>query len=157
MDGRTRPESVADYLARLPASRRRVLQALHKQVHAALPGITERISYGIPGFEYEGRIVCYMMVATNHYSFFPGKYPIVAHAKELAGWATSKGTVRFTAEKPLPARLVKSLVLTRVTEIDAAKKSRIAKKSAAAKRGAVKARAAKPARRATSTKSRASR
>jgi hypothetical protein len=67
----------------------------------------------IPGYRLGSRLLVSFGVAKNHCAFYPGAYPIRAHEDELTGYDLAKGTIRFPAEKPLPARLVKKLVKTR--------------------------------------------
>ena len=54
--------------------------------------------------------------SAKHCSFYPGAHPLKAHAQELAKYSTSKGTIRFSADEPLPMALVRKLVRTRVAE-----------------------------------------
>ena len=54
--------------------------------------------------------------AANHCAFYPGAFPVEGHKKELEAYGTSKGTIRFQADRPLPATLVRKLVKTRIAE-----------------------------------------
>jgi uncharacterized protein YdhG (YjbR/CyaY superfamily) len=54
--------------------------------------------------------------AANHCAFYPGAHPVEAHKEELKAYDTSKGTIRFRADRPLPASLVRKLVRTRIAE-----------------------------------------
>jgi uncharacterized protein YdhG (YjbR/CyaY superfamily) len=85
-------------------------------VRAAAPAAEERVSYGIPSFYVDGRMLVAYAAASRHCAFYPGAKPIRRHAAELAGYDTSKGTVRFDPAKPLPASLVRRLVATRLAE-----------------------------------------
>ncbi len=55
--------------------------------------------------------------AAKHCAFYPGAHPVAAHKDDLKAYDTSKGTIRFTPEKPLPATLVRKLVKTRIAEM----------------------------------------
>ena len=79
-----------------------------------MPEAEEVISYEIPTFKLDGRMLVSYAAFSEHCSFFPGAGPIEAHKSELKSYQTSKGTIRFTPDKPLPASLVKKLVKTRV-------------------------------------------
>jgi len=68
-------------------------------------------------------MLVYFGAAKNHCSFFPGAYPIEMHKEELMDYKTGKGTLRFQADQPLPASLVRKLVKTRIAENAARKQS----------------------------------
>src|ERR1700691_1122878 len=81
---------------------------------AAAPAeAVEAISYGIPAVKYKGVLV-WFAAFSDHCSFFPTAAVIQEFKKELAGYTTSKGTIQFSAEKPLPIALVKKMVKARV-------------------------------------------
>ena len=112
----TPPQSIDEYLAPLSVEKRAALQFLRRAIRAAAPEAVEGISYGIPAFRLDGRVLVYMGAATNHCAFYPGAHPIEAHRKALAPYDTSKGTIRFSPDAPLPAALVRRLVKTRIAE-----------------------------------------
>src|SRR5438093_9916631 len=106
--------SVNGYLNTVPRSARAALERLRRTIKAAAPEATEVISYGIPSFKHHGYLVGFAAFK-HHCSFFPGT-ALNAFKKELASYETSKGTIRFTADKPLPAALVRKLVKARVAQ-----------------------------------------
>jgi uncharacterized protein YdhG (YjbR/CyaY superfamily) len=107
--GTPKAKTIDEYLAALPPDKRAALEKLRKQIHAAIPGATECISYGMPGFRHGGKVVAWMGAAEGHCALYPGG--IVDDFKmDLAGYDVGKGTVRFTPEDPLPATLVRKLV-----------------------------------------------
>jgi uncharacterized protein YdhG (YjbR/CyaY superfamily) len=110
------PRTIDEYLAGVAADKRAALQKLRRAIRSAVPRAEEAISYGIPAFRLDGRVLVFFAAATRHCSFFPGKHPVQVHAAALAKYDTSKGTVRFPATRPLPATLVRRLVRTRVQE-----------------------------------------
>ncbi len=110
---RRRPETIDDYLGSLTRDKRAALQKLRRSIRAAAPRAEECISYGIPAFRLDGKVIAWFGAATSHCSFFPGSV-VGQFAEELAGYDTSKGTVRFSPEEPLPARLVRKLVRARI-------------------------------------------
>lgn len=113
---------VEKYLAKVPSEHRATLEQLRKTIKAAAPKAVEVISYGIPTFKLDGRMLVSYAAFKEHCSFFPGAAPIKAHEAALKSYVTSKGTIRFPISKPLPAALVKKLVKTRIDENDARKK-----------------------------------
>jgi uncharacterized protein YdhG (YjbR/CyaY superfamily) len=107
------PAQADAYLARVPEPFRSALERLRRQIRAAAPDAQEGFGYGIPGFYLDGPLF-YYGAAKAHCGLY-GAIP-AAQAKELAGFAHSKGTIRFTPDRPLPAALVRRLVKARVAE-----------------------------------------
>jgi uncharacterized protein YdhG (YjbR/CyaY superfamily) len=110
------PETIDEYLAPLSNEKRAALEKLRKDIKSAAPQAEECISYQVPGFRLGGRLLVSFGAAANHCAFYPGAYPIEAHKDELKAYGTSKGTIRFPANKPLPATLVRKLVKSRIAE-----------------------------------------
>ncbi|MEX2302339.1 MAG: DUF1801 domain-containing protein [Bryobacterales bacterium] len=110
-------KDVDDYLARVPEPARGTLSRIRAVIRSVAPAeATEALSYGIPAFKYKGSLVGYAAFA-NHCSFFPMNSSLIdAFRDELKGYPTSKGTIRFPIDKPLPATLVKELVKARVLQ-----------------------------------------
>lgn len=119
------PQTIDEYLAPLSSDKRKVLEALRKTIKAAAPKATESISYGVPTFKIDGKALIHFGAAAKHCSIYPGPKVIRDHQDELEAYSTSKGTIRFDPERPLPAPLVKKMV----RELMA---SRISKKKAEA-------------------------
>lgn len=117
-------KDVKEYLAAVPKESRAALEKLRQTIKAVVPDAVEVISYQIPTFKLNGRMLVSYAAFSEHCSFFPGSGPIEAHQNELRSYQTSKGTVRFTTDRPLSASLIKKLVKTRVGLSDAALKKR---------------------------------
>ena len=113
---KAKPVTIDEYLEPLSQEKRAALEKLRKAIHAAAPGAEECISYGIPAFRIGGRLLVGFGAAVNHCAFYSGAYPLEAHKKELKAYDTSKGTIRFPADSPLPAALVRKLVKARLAE-----------------------------------------
>jgi uncharacterized protein YdhG (YjbR/CyaY superfamily) len=111
-----KPQTIDEYLAPLTAEKRAALERLRGDIQAAAPAAEECISYQIPTFRLDGRMLVSFGAARDHCAFYPGAYPIEAHKEELSAYDTSKGTIRFAADHPLPAALVRKLVETRIAE-----------------------------------------
>jgi uncharacterized protein YdhG (YjbR/CyaY superfamily) len=117
------PTSVDDYLAALPEEPRVALEKLRKTIKAAAPGATETISYQMPTFKDQGRFLVSYAAFKNHCSLFPASKAVMeALGEELKPYFSGKGTLRFTADKPIPAALVKKIVKTRIEENAAARR-----------------------------------
>ncbi len=113
----TKPQTIDEYLAGLSPENRAALQKLRRAVHAAAPGAEECISYGIPAFRLNGKLIAGFKAAANYCSFHPMSGETVATLKgDLAGYETSRGTIRFPARAGLPVALVRKLVKTRIAE-----------------------------------------
>ena len=113
-------KSVEEYFAAVPEPARTNLEKLRALIRSTVPAeATEYITYGMPAFRYKGPLVCYAAF-TDHCSFFPMSAAILPRFKrELKDYPTSKGTIRFPLDKPLPATLVKKLVKARIAQNDA--------------------------------------
>jgi uncharacterized protein YdhG (YjbR/CyaY superfamily) len=126
------PATVDEYMADLPEKERAVLSNLRKTIKAAAPQAEETISYGMPGYKYQGMLV-YFAAFKNHCSFFPGSSMLEHFGKEVKPYQTSKGTLQFTVEKPIPATLVKKIVKERMKQNEANALAKQLKNSAAKK------------------------
>ena len=111
------PKSVDEYLAGIPEPARSTLQRVRAAIRSSVPPeTTEAIWYRIPTFKYKGPLVAFAAFS-NHCSFFPMSSSLIeAFKNELKGFPTSKGTIRFPADKPLAAALVKKLVKARIAQ-----------------------------------------
>jgi uncharacterized protein YdhG (YjbR/CyaY superfamily) len=104
-----------DYLTAVSADKRAALEKLRKAIKAAASKAEECISYQIPAFRLNGKFLVAYGAGANHCAFYPGSV-VQGLKKELKGYDTSKGTVRFPADKPLPSTLVRKLVKLRIEE-----------------------------------------
>ena len=117
MRGKRKATTIDDYLAALSHDKRAALERLRKTIRAAAPRAEECISYRLPAFCLDGNTLVLFGATSRHCAFYPGSgTAVAAHQEELRGYSTSKGTIRFQAEKPLPADLVRKLVKYRIAE-----------------------------------------
>jgi uncharacterized protein YdhG (YjbR/CyaY superfamily) len=111
------PTSVDAYLAALPEGPRLALEGLRRTIRAAAPEATETISYQMPAFKDHGRFLVAYAAFKDHCSLFPASHAVMRLlGEELEPYFSGKGTLRFTAERPIPAALVKKIVKARLEE-----------------------------------------
>jgi len=109
------PSTIDEYLSRVSDDKRAALERLRKTILGVVPTAEECISYQMPAFRYDGRVLVYFAAAANHCAFYPGGM-VNDFKDELEAYETSKGTIRFQPEHPLPASLVRKIVKARVAQ-----------------------------------------
>ena len=115
--GKSIPKTIDEYLANVSEPARSTLNRIRATIRSVAPSdTTEGISYRIPTFHYKGPLVGFAAFS-NHCSLFPMSGSLIkAFKNELKEYQTSKGTIRFPVNKPLPAALVKKLVKARIAQ-----------------------------------------
>ncbi|MGI8981166.1 MAG: iron chaperone [Pirellulaceae bacterium] len=112
-----KPKNFDEYLAALSDDKRAALEKLRRTIKAAVPKAEECISYGLAAFRLYGKPLVALGATANHCAFYlMSNSTVKDHEDELQKYDTSTGTIRFPADKPLPAALVKKLVKARVAE-----------------------------------------
>ena len=110
------PQTVDEYLAHVPEPARSTLNQVRAAIRSALPPeATETISYRIPAFKHK-KVLVWFAAFSDHCSLFPTASVIEEFKSELKGFSTSKGTIHFPVDKPLPAALVKKMVKARLAD-----------------------------------------
>ena len=116
------PKNVDEYLAGVPEPARSTLNKMRAAIRSTVPPeATETISYGMPAFKHKGVLV-WFAAFSDHCSLFPTAAVIEAFKNELKGFSTSKGTIQFPTDKPLPTALVKKMVKARVAQNESKKR-----------------------------------
>jgi uncharacterized protein YdhG (YjbR/CyaY superfamily) len=111
---RTKPKTIDQFLATVSPAQRAALQKLRRAIRAAAPKAEECISYAVPAFRLNGKYLAAFGPSGGHCSFYPGSTAIEVHQRELKRYGTSKGTIRFRCDQPLPATLVRKLLRARI-------------------------------------------
>ena len=111
-----KPKTMDEYLAALSDHKRAALERLRKTIRAAAPKAEECISYQIPAFRQNGMLVGFGATAKHCAFYLMSSSTVEAHKDELKDYDTSKGTIHFQADNPLPAALVRKLVKARIAE-----------------------------------------
>jgi uncharacterized protein YdhG (YjbR/CyaY superfamily) len=120
------PRDVDEYVSGVPEPARGMLKKIRAAIRASVPPeATETISYRIPAFQCDGVLV-WFAAFSNHCSLFPTASVLEAFKDELKDFSTSKGTIHFPIDKPLPIGLVKKLVKARVAQHESKKRSKAA-------------------------------
>ena len=110
---KARVKTVDEYFEGLSHDKRAALEKLRKTIRATAPKAEECISYQLPAFRLNGRLLVAFGAAANHCAFYPGGV-VETYKEELKHYDTSKGTIRFQPENPLPATLVRKIVKDRI-------------------------------------------
>jgi uncharacterized protein YdhG (YjbR/CyaY superfamily) len=125
----SQPDTVEDYLARVPDEHRAVLIKLRDLIRRTAPDAAESVSYGVPTYKLGGKPLVYFGIAKTHYSIYALSGAVrEKFGDDLAGYSMSKGTIRFPFDRPFPAALVKKLIEAQIKENKARQKGSGTKK-----------------------------
>lgn len=111
----TPPKNMDEYIGRFPKEIQEKLQKIRITIRKAAPAAIETISYQMPAFKLGG-ILVYFAAFTDHISFFPTSSGVKKFQKELKEFETSKGTIKFPFDKPIPYELISNITIFRVQE-----------------------------------------
>lgn len=118
----TQFKTIDEYINAFPQDIQIILEKMRQTIQKAAPEAIEAISYQMPGFKLNGSLV-WFAAFKNHIGFYPTPSGIESFKKELSQYKTSKGTVQFPLDKPIPYDLVERIVLFRMKENLAKKKT----------------------------------
>jgi uncharacterized protein YdhG (YjbR/CyaY superfamily) len=113
---KTRPKTIPEYISAAPKGARPALRDMRATLKKAAPRATERLKWGSPAFE-EKRILFAFAAFKSHLSFMPTPSAMKPFKKELAKYATGKGSIQFPYDKPLPKALIRKIAARRVKEL----------------------------------------
>ncbi len=104
-------DEVDGYLAGLEEPKRATLEALRRSIRAALPDAEECISYGMPAFRVDGKVVAGFAAFKNHLAYLPHSGVVLESLGDrISGYERTKSSLHFPVDVPLPDDLVRSLV-----------------------------------------------
>ena len=110
--------AIDEYLAALDGPKRKTLQALRRTIHGIIPRAEECISYGMPAFRLDGKVIAGFAAFKNHLAYLPHSGSVLEElSDDLAGYESTPGSLHFPINKPLPKSLVKKLIATRLEEV----------------------------------------
>jgi uncharacterized protein YdhG (YjbR/CyaY superfamily) len=107
--------TVDEYISGCPEQLQAKLKELREAIRKAAPEAEETISYRMPAYRLNGVLV-YFAAQKNHIGFYPTSSGVNAFREELAAYKTSKGAIQFPVDKPIPLKLVSTIVKFRVKE-----------------------------------------
>ncbi len=106
------------YLAALDEPKRTALTRLRETILGIIPDAEEGISYGMPAFRLQGKVVAGFAAFKHHLSYLPHSGSVFPELEEeLAGYQTSSGALRFAVDRPLPEDIVRKLIAVRVRQV----------------------------------------
>ncbi|MFA7297590.1 MAG: DUF1801 domain-containing protein [Dehalococcoidia bacterium] len=125
-------QTIDEYLAALPEPKRATLQRLRATICEVVPAATEVISYGMPAFKVDGKVVAGFAAFKNHLGYLPHSGSVLGTmAEAVSGYEQTPGSLHFAIDKPLPKTLVRKLIAARRREIREAAASKPATKARA--------------------------
>ncbi len=108
-------QTIDQYIASQPKEVASILEEVRKTIHKVIPEAEETIGYGIPTFKYYGNVV-HFAGYKNHIGFYPGAVGVEAFADEIKPYNTSKGTIQFSLNEPIPYDLIAKITTFRVQQ-----------------------------------------
>ncbi|MBC1476203.1 iron chaperone [Listeria welshimeri] len=127
MDNKLEFSTIDEYITQAPPETKEVLEKIRETIQSAAPEATEKISYQMPTFYFEGNLV-HFAVAKNHYGFYPAPSGISAFEKQLGKYKYSKGAVQFPINEGVPYDLIREMTLFRLAENKQKAAEKLAKK-----------------------------
>lgn len=115
--------TVESYLKAQPPATRRLLRLVRRSIRTAVPHAVELISYRIPAYKLNGRVLIYFAGWTHHYALYPATPAVLEACREdLAAYQVAKGTIRFPLDEPVPVDLIARIATVRAQEAEAARR-----------------------------------
>jgi uncharacterized protein YdhG (YjbR/CyaY superfamily) len=111
----TKPKNFDEYIVAFPEETQKILEQLRETIKKAAPDADEVISYGMPSFRQNGRLL-YFAAFKNHIGFYPMATGIEAFKTKLSEYKWAKGSIQFPLQKPMPLELITKIVKFRVNE-----------------------------------------
>ncbi len=106
-------KTIDQFIAKYPKDTQTIMQKMRQTIHEVVPDATEKMSYGIPTFALNGKNLVHFSTYAKHIGFYPGAI-VTQFANELKNYKTSKGTVQFPLDKPVPYDLIQKITLAAI-------------------------------------------
>lgn len=111
-------EEIDAYLAAVPEPKRSTLEAVRRSIRAVVPDAEECLSYGMPAFRVEGKVVAGFAAFKSHLAYLPHSGDVLADLDDdLAAYDRTAGSLHFPVDEPLPADLVRRLVEAKLARL----------------------------------------
>ena len=104
-----KPTSVDQYIKWFPADVQGILENIRRVIKEVAPQAEETISYGMPAFKFNNRVLVYYAAFKDHVSLFPTGEGVEAFKDKLKGYKASKGTIQLPLDKPIPYELISEI------------------------------------------------
>jgi uncharacterized protein YdhG (YjbR/CyaY superfamily) len=111
-----KPKNIDQYLEGLPSGTKKMLQQIRSTVKKTTPGVEEVISYSIPAFKFNKRVLLYFAGWRDHVSIYPVPKANATLQKQISRYQTGRGTLQFPLDKPLPVKFISKIVALRMKE-----------------------------------------
>jgi uncharacterized protein YdhG (YjbR/CyaY superfamily) len=113
-----KPRGIDEYLAAVDEPKRTTLEKLRQTIRSIIPDAEECISYGMPAFRLDGKVIAGFAAFKNHLSYLPHSGSVLGElSNDLVGYESTEGSLHFPIDKPLPKALVKKLIASRLNEV----------------------------------------
>lgn len=109
--------TVDEYIDSLPDKTKEELTKLRNKIKELAPDAVESMSYGMPGYKFNGKPLVYFAGWKDHIGFYPTPNGMEQFDKELTPYKTGKGTAQFPLDKPLPFDLISNIIKSRIGQI----------------------------------------
>ncbi len=109
--------TVDEYIDSLPDKTKEELTKLRNKIKELVPDAVESMSYGMPGYKFNGKPLVYFAGWKDHIGFYPTPNGMEQYDKELAPYKTGKGTAQFPLDKRLPFDLISNIIKSRIEQI----------------------------------------
>jgi uncharacterized protein YdhG (YjbR/CyaY superfamily) len=104
-------EDVDRYLAGLDEPKRSTLEEVRRRILKVIPGAEQGLSYGVPAFKVDGRVVAGLAAFKSHLSFLPHSGSVLqVVADKTGGYGQTKSSLHFAVDEPLPQQLIRDLI-----------------------------------------------
>ena len=110
-------KEIDDYLAGLPEPKRSTLEQLRRDILALQPTAEQCISYAMPAFRVEGKVIAGFAAFKNHLAYLPHSGQVIGEISELNDFVSTKGSLHFAVDVPLPASIVQRLIEVRMQQL----------------------------------------